>query len=85
MGAQDTLDTNKFLAALLTHRNKPDPETTVSSSDIIIGRRIKDLMPIRPLQLRIVLSWAELQKQREVVARCHLARGKEAHPGAGTA
>ena len=32
-GAFGTLDTDKFLAALLMHRNKPDPETSMSSSE----------------------------------------------------
>ena len=73
-GAQGTLDTNKFLAALLTHRNKPDPETTMSTSDMIFGRRIKDLMPIRPGRLRVTPRWADLLKQWEAVtARSHLA------------
>ena len=52
-GAQGTLDTNKFIAALLAQRNKPDPETTMSSSNVVFGRRIKDLMPINPTQLRV--------------------------------
>ena len=73
-GAQGTLDTNKFLPALLTHRKKADPETTMSSINIIFGRRIKDLMPIRPGPLRA----AKLLKQWEaVMGRHHLAWGKE--------
>ena len=77
-GVQGTLDTNKFLAALLTHRNKPDHETAMSSSNVVFGRRIKDLMPIKPGQLRVAPRWTELLKQREaVMARRHLARGKE--------
>ena len=51
-GAQGTLDTNKFLAALLTHRNEPDPKTTMSNSNVIFGRRIKDLIYIKPAQLK---------------------------------
>ena len=56
-GTQGTLDPNKFLAALLAHRNKPDPETTISSSDILFWRRIKDLM---------------LKQQEVVITRRHL-------------
>ena len=52
-GVQGTLDTNKFLTALLAQRNKPDPETTMSSSDVVFSRQIKDLMPIRPGRLRV--------------------------------
>ena len=63
MGAQGTLDTDKFLAALLTHRNKPDPVTSMSSSDVVFGRRIKDLMLIKPGQLSVGTRWAELLRQ----------------------
>ena len=77
-GAQGTLDTNKYLAAQLAHRNRPDPETSMSSSDMVFGRRIKDLIPIRPGRLRVAPRWAEMLKQQEtVMARRHLARGKE--------
>ena len=77
-GAQGTLDANNVLAALLAHHNKPDPETTMTSSDVIFGRRIKDLMPIGPGRLRVAPRWAELMKQREaVMVRCQMARRKE--------
>ena len=76
--AQGTLDTTKFLVALLAHCNKPDAETTMSSSDMIFGRRIKDLMQIKPVQLRVVPRWAKLLKQWEaVMARRHLVHGQE--------
>ena len=77
-GTQGTLDTNKYLAAKLTHRNRPDPETSISSSNVVFDRRIKDLMPIRPGRLRVAPRWAKMLKQQEtVMARRHLARGKE--------
>ena len=58
--------------------SRPDPETTMSSSHVILGMRIKDLMPIKPGHLRFGSRWAELLKQREaVMARRHLARGQE--------
>jgi hypothetical protein len=48
------------------------------SSDVILGRRIKYLMPIKPGHLRVGTRWAELLKQREGVrARRHLAGGQE--------
>ena len=52
-GAFGTLDMDKFLAALLTHQNKPVPETFMSSSDVIFGRKIKDLMLIQHGQLKV--------------------------------
>ena len=77
-GAFGTLDTDKFLAALLTHRNKPDPETSMSSSDIVFGRKIKDLMPIKPSQLKVDARLTKILRQREaVMAKRHINRGKE--------
>ena len=46
-GPQGTLDTNKYLAAQLAHQNRPDPEISMSSRDVVFSRRIKDLMPIK--------------------------------------
>ena len=66
-GAFGTLDMDKFLATLLMHRNKPDPETSMSSSNIVFGRRIKDLMPIKPGQLKVDARWTNLLKQQEAV------------------
>ena len=77
-GAFGTLDTDKFLAALLTHRNKPDPKTSMSSSDVVFGRKIKDLMAINPGQLKVDERWTELLRQQEaVMAKRHINRGKE--------
>ena len=75
--AQSILNANKFLAALLAHRNKADPKIIMSSSNMIFGRRIMDLMPIKPGQLKVVSRWAKLLKQREaVIAKRHMARGQ---------
>ena len=46
-----TLNTNKFLAALLAHRNRPDPAIGLSSSEVIFGRNIKDLLAFAPGKL----------------------------------
>ena len=69
MGAQGTLNTNKFLAALLAHRKKPDAKITMSSKKVIVGRRIKDVITIKSAQLKVGSRWVE---QREaVMARRH--------------
>ena len=76
-GAFGTLNTVKFLAALLTHRNKQDPKTSMSSSDIVFGRKIKDLMPIKPGQLKVDTRWIKLLRQRlAVMAKRQITRGK---------
>ena len=77
-GAFGTLDTDKFLAALLTHRNKPDPKTSMSSSDVVFGRKIKDLMLIKPGQIKVNARWTKLLRQWEaVMAKRLITHGKE--------
>ena len=72
------LDTNKYLAAKLANQSRLDPKTSISSSDVGFGRQIKDFIPIRPSPLRVVPRWAEILKQQDtVMARRHLALGKE--------
>ena len=45
---------------------------------MVFGRRIKDLMPINPGQLRVGSRLAELLKQREaLMARRHMVRGQD--------
>ena len=62
-GPQVMLNTDKYLSAQLAHRNKPDPETSLSSRDVVFGRRIKDLMPVKPGRLRVAPKLAEMLKQ----------------------
>ena len=45
---------------------------------LVFGKHIKDPMPIRPGRLRVTPKWAKMLKPREaVMARCHLAQGKD--------
>ena len=62
-GAQGNVNTDKFLAAQLAHRNKPDPETTLSSSAVVFGRRIKDPLPHVPGKLKVSPRWHEVLKR----------------------
>ena len=61
--AQGTLDTNKFLPALLAHLHKPDLNTTMSRSNMVFCRKMKDLMPIKPARVK-------------GIARRHMARSQ---------
>merc|ERR1712127_683769 len=77
-GPQGTLDTNKFLAAQLAYRNKPDPQTNLSSSEVVFGRRIVDLLPHKAGKMKVSPRWHEAMKlQEDIRARRHITRGKE--------
>ena len=75
-GLSGTLDTKKFLAAQLAHRNRPDPATGVYSSEVLFGRKIKDLLPFAPGKLKIRPKWHELTgHQEQAMAIRHLTKG----------
>ena len=78
VGRGGTLDTDRFLAAMLMHRNTPEADTGMSSSEVVFGRKIKDLLPIDPKKLQFKDNWQEMLKHREAaMARRHLHRAEE--------
>ena len=78
VGPGGSLDTDRFLAALLMHRNTPSTGTKTSPSEVIFGRKIKDLVPIVPGKLKMNPQWHHLLKLREeALAKRHLKRGEE--------
>ena len=78
VGPGGSLDTDRFLAALLMHRNTPSTGTRTSPSEVIFGRKIKDLVPIMPGKLKMNPQWHNLLKLREeALAKRHLKRGEE--------
>ena len=77
-GPGGDLDTDKFLAALLMQRNTPSAGTKMSPSEVVFGRKIKDLLPIMPGKLKMNPEWHRMLKAREeALARRHLKRGEE--------
>ena len=68
-GPSDTLDTHKFLAAQLAHRNRPNPATGLSSREVIFGRNINDMRPFAPEKL--------VGHREQVMAKHHLIKGQE--------
>ena len=63
-GHNGILEINMFLPALL-----------LSSSEVIFGRNIKDLLPFAPRKLQVRAEWHELMEHHELVkAKRHLAK-----------
>ena len=52
------MDTDRFLAALLMQRNTPSAGTNMSPSEVVFGRKIKDLIPIVQEKLKFEPSVA---------------------------
>ena len=77
-GPGGTLDTDGFLAALLQHRNTPSSGLDMSPSEVVFGRKVKDLFPIKPGSLKMNPAWQELLRCRDLaMARRHAKRGQD--------
>ena len=78
LGPGGALNTDKFLAALLQHRNTPSSGLGMSPSEVVFGRKIKDLLPIKPGSLKMNPGWQELLENRDLaLARRHAKRGQD--------
>jgi hypothetical protein len=63
---------------MLAHRNTPAWDTQMSSSEVVFGRKIKDLLPVHPMKLKMNPEWHRVLERREdALAKRHLKRGAE--------
>ena len=81
-GPGGSLDTDGFLTALLQHRNTPSSGLGMSPSQVVFGRKVKDLLPIPPGSMKwrskMRPEWRELLEYRDLaLARRHGKRGQD--------
>ena len=67
----------KIRQAMLQHRNTPIAGLGASPSTLLFGRRIKDLMPVKPGKPNMSESSVECKEAREVGMRHRYHRGAE--------
>ena len=77
-GPNGSLDTDAFLSALLMHRNTPSAALKMSPSEVVFGRKIRDLLPVKEGQLKMNPEWhSQLQMRDAAMARRHAKRGQD--------
>ena len=76
------LDTEKYTRAILQVRNTPDPANGISPAQVIFGREIRDVLPVKPrTQIfdngYVKPKWKELWASRESTLRLRSKRQME--------
>ena len=84
IGPGGSLDNDRFLRALLTHRNTPDPLSKKSPAEVLFGRKLCDTLPVfgenrTPFSDENVLPlWREGWQLKERALRSRAVKNVEA-------
>ena len=87
MGTDGTLDTDAVMRGLLLMRNQPDRDTGMSPAMVVMGRPLRDSLPLKPPLARrmcvfetdspVASTWKNMWADRETALRKRLVRHME--------
>ena len=86
VAADGSIDNDKFVRAMLTKRNTPDQYSKLSPAEIVMGKRLRDNLPMIPKTLMVMNNpsvhpeWRKLWYQKESVMRDRCCKDLENIP-----
>ena len=85
LDATGSLDKDAVSRALLTYRNTPLQDCSISPAELLYGHKLRDHLPMPPQQTPVLPKWKEIRNAREAVMSSKMmervkASGQTHHP-----
>ena len=86
IAADGSIDNDKFVRAMLTKRNTPDQYSKLSPAEVVMGKKLRDNLPMIPKTLMVMNNpsvhpeWRSLWYQKESVMRDRCCKDLENVP-----
>ena len=69
MRCEGSLDTDKFMTALLQYCNTPIQDINLSPSQVLFARNMRDRLLVQVKELQMRPDWVSLKQDREAAIR----------------